>query len=226
MSEVTFRPYCPSSDEAQVYALWQRNLGHLWPLEPGLFRRITTANDAYREGDHLFAWSGDQMVGFVGTQSWLRLGETVPRGAVLAIVVDASRRRQGIGRELLHRALDILRRRGVARVQLGGGVLDYFWPGVPVNLDAWPFFAACGWRGTERAADLITDLDDYRTPPEVYCHIRLPDISVRCGRPETRSLFSTLRAGIFLAGCTFTSVWYKVGASATWSWPAIPTTGS
>lgn len=185
MNAPTIRLYNPQRDEQQVYDLWQRAPGQLWPLSRATFHRVTVANDAYQPGDHLVARIGQDVVGFVGSQSWHVPGEPAPRGELVLIIVDSAHRRQGIGRALLERALAVLRQRGVAEVQLGGGGLCYFWPGVPVNLpEAWPFFQACGWTEAERSFDLVLDLSGYVTPPGIYERVRLPHVTITTAAPE------------------------------------------
>jgi len=62
------RPYEPSRDARQVYALWQSALGHLWPLPYRIFEAVTTAIPAYQQGDHFVMVSDEQIVGWVATQ--------------------------------------------------------------------------------------------------------------------------------------------------------------
>jgi ribosomal protein S18 acetylase RimI-like enzyme len=54
---------------------------------------------------------------------------------------------RGLGTRLLAAGLERLRAAGTATARLGGGGLDYLWPGVPADLPAATgFFAARGWR--------------------------------------------------------------------------------
>jgi len=185
VSRFSIRAYDPQSDEGPVYDLWPRALGHLWPLSRAAFRHLTVANDAYRPGDHLVAQVGHEVTGFVAAQLWPVPGELAPCGELMTILVHPAHRRQGIGRALLERALAVLERRGVAEVQLGGGGLCYFWPGVPLDLPgAWSFFQACGWTEAERSYDLVLDLRGYATSPGVYERIRLPNVGIATATPE------------------------------------------
>ena len=180
----TIRPYEPQRDEGQVYGLWQRTLGQAWPLSQATFHYVTIGSTAYQPGDHVVAQVDQEVVGFVGAQAWLVPGGSAPRGELMAVMVDPGYQRQGIGRALMERALDILKTRGVDSVQLGGGGLSYFWPGVPLYLPgAWPFFEACGWVEAERSFDLIQDLSNYATPPGVYERIRLPGVTITTAVP-------------------------------------------
>ena len=74
MQPFAIQPYNPQGDEQQVYALWQRTLGHLWPLSRAAFRRVTVAGDVYRPGDHLVALAGHEVA--VLPDVWLDGGET------------------------------------------------------------------------------------------------------------------------------------------------------
>jgi GNAT superfamily N-acetyltransferase len=66
-------------------------------------------------------------------------------------------------------ALERLGAYGVQQVQLGAGALNYFWPGVPIDLPgAWAFFQALGWTEVARSFDLTRSLDDYLTPAWVW----------------------------------------------------------
>lgn len=162
---VSIRPYAVDRDEGGAYRLWQVALGATWPLSQAVFHRITADPAAYQPGDHLIAERGGELVGMVATQAVRTPGEPRPRGGVLALLVAPAWRRQGIGRALLAQGVAHLRRRGVTRVQLGGGARSYFWPGVPLDLpDAVAFFAACGWPEVERSFDLVLPLRDVRQP--------------------------------------------------------------
>ena len=85
---------------------------------------------------------------------------------------------------MLHEhAISSLKQRGVTQIQIGRGP-HYFWQGVPANLpDAWAFFQACGWQEVERSFDLIQELADYATPPEVYERLN-PTITISQAIPD------------------------------------------
>jgi ribosomal protein S18 acetylase RimI-like enzyme len=183
--DCSMRAYDPERDEMPLYHLWQRTLGELWPLTRAVLHAVTVGHPAYRAGDHLVAEAGEQVIGFVGTQTWRVPDEAAPRGELVAIVVDPAHRRQGTGRALLEHGLRILDGRGVGQVQVGGGGCCYFWPGVPANLPgAWAFFAACGWQEAERSYDLVADLAGYATPPYVYQRIRRPGVEIATASAE------------------------------------------
>jgi ribosomal protein S18 acetylase RimI-like enzyme len=179
MDSMRIRPYDPSRDEGYVYGLWQETLGSLWPVSQAAFHHKTVDNEAYRSGDHFVAEIGGTIVGFVATQVRTVPGEDHPRGQLMVLLVDPRHQRRQIGRALLDHALASLRRKSVIEAQLGSGGLAYFWAGAPTNLpDAWAFFQACGWSETVRSFDLVRELGDYVTPPEVYERVRAANVSL------------------------------------------------
>lgn len=163
---IELRPYEPQKDALQIYALWQRTLGHRWPLPYEIFHAVTVANPVYQSGDHFVAVSDGEIVGWIGTQ--LRPQLPSPQGHLLLLLVAPAYQRQGIGSMLHAHALSSLQERGAARIQLGGGYY-YLWQGVPTSLPgAWSFFQACGWEEVERSFDLVRDMSGYSTPTGVY----------------------------------------------------------
>jgi GNAT superfamily N-acetyltransferase len=168
--------------------LWQRTLHQTWPLSRAAFHRRTIANGVYQPADHLVAQLQDsQVVGFVATQGWIIPNlprEQQPRAEVIVVLVDPRHQRNGIGRELLGRALAGLAARGFSEVQLGAGARSYFWPGVPADLPhARDFFAACGWPFVEESFDLVASLHDFSSPVGVYERVRVPGATVAVAAP-------------------------------------------
>lgn len=182
MSLHSIREYEPPRDELAVYTLWQGTLGDSWPMSREAFHNRTVESGIYVSGDHFVAEAEGRLIGFVATQS-RRLADVAPdlqpRGELMAVLVEAEHRREGVGRTLIAHGIARLKERGMTEIQLGSGGLSYFWTGVPTNLPgAWPFFEACGWPRVEQSYDLVRRLETYKTPPEVYRRVRLPDISV------------------------------------------------
>jgi predicted N-acetyltransferase YhbS len=183
MPAMTIGTYDESA-EPQVYALWQASLGDRWPLSRRAFHHITLESGAYQPGDHLIAQGGDAIVGFVGTQTRTFPNARAPRAAVIAIMVEPSQQRRGVGRALLEAALASLEQKGVTEVQLGGGGISYFWAGVPANLpEAWSFFQACGWPRVETSFDLVRELRGYSTPPDIHERVRQQQITLQTATP-------------------------------------------
>lgn len=170
---LTIRPYQPEADEGAVSALWQNTLGHVWPIPQDIFHFITVGNRAYRPGDHLAAFIGNDLVGFVGYQA------VPPHGALLVLLVSPQHQRAGIGSQLHTQALAALKERGCTHVQLASGALFNFWPGIPLNLpSAWYFFQSCGWAEYERTFDLACDLHVYKTPSWVMNRVGQAHITI------------------------------------------------
>lgn len=169
------RPYDPQRDALEVYALWQRTLGHQWPLSYEIFHSVTVGNPVYRQGDHFVAVSGEEIVGWIATQVNQR--ESSQEGSIIALLVSPAYQRRGVGGMLHDHALSFLKQRGVAQIQLGRG-FHYFWQGVPANLPhAWAFFQTCGWQEVEHSFDLVQELADYVTLSGVYSRLR-PTITI------------------------------------------------
>jgi beta-N-acetylhexosaminidase len=174
------RSYEPERDTLQVYTLWQRTLGHLWPLSYEIFHSVTVGNSTYRQGDHFVAVSGEEIVGWIATQVSQR--ESSLDGSIIALLVSPAYQRRGVGSMLHEHALSSLKQRGVAQIQLGRG-FHYFWQGIPANLPhAWTFFQACGWTEVERSFDLVQELTNYTTPSNVYERLR-PTITISQAMP-------------------------------------------
>ncbi|HZO87684.1 MAG TPA: GNAT family N-acetyltransferase [Chthonomonadaceae bacterium] len=178
------RPYHRQRDEPLVYGLWQRALGNQWPLPLKTFRHKVNGHPQHEVADHFVACEGEEVIGFVATQTPMGLGGE-ERAGLMCLLVTPDRQRQGVGRALHDHALDALCRRGVTEAQLGAGGLSYFWAGVPTNLPgALAFFRACGWPDTGPAFDLVMDLTGYATPASIYERIRRPDVTLSVAGPE------------------------------------------
>jgi GNAT superfamily N-acetyltransferase len=173
----TVSRYDAQRDERAAYDLWLRTLSEHWPVSQAAFRHVILGRGACQPGDHLVALAGRQVVDFAGTQSKFVPGERAPRGELMLVIVDPAYQGPGVGRQLLHRALATLERRGVTRAQLDGGGHTCFWPGVPTNLpQVWAFFQGCGWVEAERSFDLILGLDEHVTPAGICGRVRLPGV--------------------------------------------------
>jgi ribosomal protein S18 acetylase RimI-like enzyme len=144
-------------DEAAVVALWGEALGASWPVaSAALARRL-------REGTHLVAERGGELLGLAATQH-----DGGSRGAVTALLVAPRARGSGMGSRLLDEAVAALRGQGATEINLGGLPGPYFWPGVPTNLDgAQRFFERRGAAFTDLRTDMTLALAGYTTPPGV-----------------------------------------------------------
>lgn len=163
---VEYRPF-RNSDPPQLVRLW-----HESGLGRGAARGFSyEALDRLLIGQHYFdpqgfliACEADQVVGFVhagfrGSDA----GDWIERdvGAIAAVVVHPSRRRSGIGRELVSRAENYLRQLGAASIQVGAAPpCDPFYHGLyggaavsgflESNADAAPFLAKLGYQPAQK----------------------------------------------------------------------------
>lgn len=163
---IEYRPF-RNSDPPQLVRLW-----HESGLGRGAARGFSyEALDRLLIGQHYFdpkgflvACDADQVVGFAhasfrGSDS----GQWIERdaGAISAVVVHPSRRRSGIGRELISRAEAYLREQGAAAIQVGAAPpCDAFYHGLyggasvsgflESNADAAPFLAKLGYQSAQR----------------------------------------------------------------------------
>jgi len=155
----SIKEYNPTKDKKTLFCLWQSTIGEIWPISQEKFdQRLKT-------GDFFVAEVNCKIIGFVSTEIQDKPQSQKPRGEIKLILVDKSYQRQGVGRKLLIHALNFLKQNGAYDVQLGGGGDQYFWPGVPSNLEeAVAFFKACGWDYKETSVDMIRNLEDYLTP--------------------------------------------------------------
>lgn len=163
---VEYRPF-RNSDPPQLVRLWNES-----GLGRGAARGFSyEALDRLLIGQHYFdaqgflvACDADQIVGFVhagfrGNDSGSWIERDV--GAVAAIVVHPSRRRSGIGRELISRAETYLRQLGTTSIQVGAAPpCDPFYHGLyggaavsgflESNADAAPFLAKLGYQPAQK----------------------------------------------------------------------------
>jgi beta-N-acetylhexosaminidase len=161
------RPYASDRDADATFALWQEAIGLDWPLSPERF--YTVIDDPCAAG-HWVAVDDNRVVGFAALHDHQTMaGER--EATLTALVVAPDMRRRGIGAALHDAALGALRERGVRHVSLGAGDV-HFWEGVPENCpDALAFFPARGWTFTETVHDLVRDVRDFRTPPDLAARV-------------------------------------------------------
>jgi GNAT superfamily N-acetyltransferase len=178
----TIRPYDAKRDGDAAYALWQAALGDLWPTTAEAFHRVLSGYVTYADGNHFVAERGGRLLGLVATQTKRNETNAKRRGSIPLLMVAPEARRQGIGTELLEMAQEHLRRKYARAVQIGAGGESYFWPGVPECLPgALAFFRAQGFTPYETSYDLVRDLHDYSTPPELL--EKVAALGVRIGIP-------------------------------------------
>jgi mycothiol synthase len=149
---IGLRELDPAGDRAALERLWVAALGGVWPLLPAGLDLV---------GNGLVAEDGGAVAGVVAVDP----GDDRVGGGVQLLLVDPAVQGRGIGTRLLAAGLERLRAAGTATARLGGGGLDYLWPGVPEDLPAAAaFFAARGWRFQDPVIDLVADLARYHAP--------------------------------------------------------------
>jgi ribosomal protein S18 acetylase RimI-like enzyme len=162
-------------DVEAAFQVWQAALGGAWPLTPALFQQVIDASG----GHHFVARDDDEVVGFVATQLEQEGTGSDFSGYILAIAVAPWAQGRGIGTALHDTALDYLHHVGARSVQLGGGRISRFWPGVPNNLhNALPFFTAKGWHPDSISHDMVRHLGDFQAPDGVYDTLRDRQIDI------------------------------------------------
>lgn len=166
------QPYDVENDAADVYALWQVALGETWPIEQARFQQVLAG--PYPQ--HFVARSGGRVVGFAATL--MSRGDSGLQGHLVALFVAPDQQGKGLGKALYEAALAHLQSSGVKTIQLGGHS-PRFWCGVPGNLPrAVEFFAHQGWSYAETVYDMIQDLRDYTTPPQIVQRMKDEQISI------------------------------------------------
>lgn len=140
-ASLQIRPFDRATDLGAVERLWREALDPLWPVLPDGLAILHEGHVALRDGT---------LAGLVAID---RLG------SVTFLAVAPRLQRQGIGRELVERAVMDLRRTGLDRVTAGSGGRAWVWPGVPTDRpDALAFFDALGWVEDGVTTDLVQDL--------------------------------------------------------------------
>lgn len=177
--------YQPERDEAGVLDCWRSAFAELWPLAPDMLRVMTHAEGPNVAGPHFVARANNQVVGVVITQ----FGQP-PRtpgrrsGHIAALAVARSQQRMGIGRALLHTAIDAFREADVKVAQIGGLVPRLF-PGVPMNMSgALDFFRKQGWEFEDTTWDIARSLTDYETPAEITARIAAEGLTIDAARAD------------------------------------------
>ena len=133
------RPLDPVPDRSAVRDLWELALGARWPIHAETLAASMPL--AYGLGDT------EKLSGAIG------FDET---GAISFVMVDPSRRREGIGTALHQAAVTHL---AAAKPEWTLGGAHSFWRGIPDNLpDAPPFFAKLGWTLGSTVVDMALPL--------------------------------------------------------------------
>lgn len=145
-------------DLGKLLRLWNDSADYD-PMTVALFDEKVVADDDVDPGDCVVAAIGDDVAGFAIPV--LRRGKEGPRGYVKLLAVARARQRQGIGRALLERCEDSLRRAGARTVRLLESAPNYLVPGIDYrDRGAICFAEACGYEPFAETCNLAVDLED------------------------------------------------------------------
>jgi len=157
--------YCPLAHSPEVFALWQRTVGHQYPLSDRAFLSYTCGRLSYEAGDGVVAVQGNNVIGFgmvevdrksLGVSGW---------GSITVVLVDPDYQRQGIGSTILNTLEARLGEAGFSEIHLGENC-HAFWSAVPEDLPtARSFFLSHGYDLTRMCFDLVIPLKDYEMSP-------------------------------------------------------------
>ena len=165
------RLYNGSHDAEWLHQLWQGALGNRWSLpQEQLRNHLSTASIK------LVVERRGQRIAFVAAAH-----QPFREASLLIALVEPLHQRQGVGEMLVRQVMQMLAKSGCSSCSLGAGAnADYFWPGVPDGEQtAWPFFAKCGFKESERTFDLLQDLNEYQSPEWVTRRPNRHGISIR-----------------------------------------------
>jgi GNAT superfamily N-acetyltransferase len=176
------RPVRPT-DLTAIVDLWNRTIGDRYPLEEDVLAATLERNPSRRPGDGIVAVDrADVAVGF-GYLTMQRLPDREletfrDRAHLQAVVVDPSRRRQGIGRAIVARLAAGAAGEGRTTIEAGSGFF-YLWPGLPVDLPvAEPFARAAGFDPGDTTFDLRGSTESLVIGPEDRAALERADVSL------------------------------------------------
>lgn len=181
---VRVSPFTPSV-VPDLVEVWNAAAGDAFSLREALFRQNTVDDPHFDPAGCLVgrALRADRVVGFcLAKVARVPLGADglrADRGWISMLAVHPDRQRRGVGTALLRAGEAFLRARGRRRSVLGSDPAHFF-PGVPDDTGAAPFFAARRYVLRGDAYDLRRRLRDYETPPAVAAARRAnPDVEIR-----------------------------------------------
>jgi GNAT superfamily N-acetyltransferase len=171
--------YQPLRYYPAVAALWERALGHVYPVtDRVLFQRIVsrTTLDA---GDGMVALHDGQVVGFGIVEIDRAALVAAPSTTIQALIVDPAAQRQGVGRLLLDRLEQRCAAAGFRQITLSMGIYR-FWSGLPDDLPAArAFFERSGYTAIYPAIDMYGPVGRFVMEPR--CRARLAEHGVTAG---------------------------------------------
>jgi ribosomal protein S18 acetylase RimI-like enzyme len=177
---VRFRPF-RNSDPPLLFQLLRKNQlgrGTATPASVAALEQSVFGLPYFDPAGLIIAEEEGDLLGFVHagfgfTEQLDELDRS--KGVICAILVDSSRRREGLGRELLGRAEEYLKAAGSTSIQAGQSrYIDPFYFGLyggarpsgflESDPDADPFFTASGYPPAERIGVFQRDLTDRKDP--------------------------------------------------------------
>lgn len=160
------------TDENQVYNLYNKLFGEVWPIGQQKFYDVIVHNPPSSSVMSFTSTSEGKLNGFISTQI------SGSKGSIVLLLFEPGQ--EQVGEKLLNEALDYLKEKQVTSVQLGAGGYSYFWPGVPSNLPKMvSFFESQGWEFNENSVDMIGEIGNYVTPTEVMERISSIGVSIQ-----------------------------------------------
>lgn len=155
-------------DKDQTYQLWGSILGNIWPVDKQNFDEVMFSKNS----KNFIIKDGSKIIGHLSVQI------NGKNAAIVSILVERIHQRKGMGTKLINIAKEELKQKGIKRISLGSGGNSYFWPGVPINLEAAvSFFRKMGWVYSEISVDMVEKLTDYQTPAGIFQ--RIEDLGIR-----------------------------------------------
>jgi ribosomal protein S18 acetylase RimI-like enzyme len=199
-----------NSDPARIVALWNEcplGRGAATGVSVDVFESLNFSQPYFDRDGLMLACDGNEIVGFVHAGFGASADESAinyEAGVICAVVVHPSRRRQGIGRELVNRAESYLRGHGARSVDAGPSEPhDPFFFGLyggscPAGFlesdpDAAPFMTKLGYQPVERHAVLQCNLTTLRVPMSMrFLNIRKKmELSIAADPPHVSWWWAT-----------------------------------
>lgn len=164
MSSTKVLEYKKVDSKEEIYELWNIALGKVWLLTRNdFFQKVFDRTGNATQSVYYVAENSHTKVGFIAARYKDNLGQ------IVCIFVHPEYQRKGVGTHLLNNTVSSMKSHGVKSIQTGVSVGEYFWPGVPTNLQsAIQFFKKNHWSQGEENIDMLLDLKDYYSPPGTY----------------------------------------------------------
>ena len=194
-SKPVVRSYNPLTDRVWLDTLWASAMPSRWSISGAVLQSVLSEAKLV-----LVAEQHGSPVG-IGAVDYVPCGEA----GLILLMVDPAHQRQGIATRLLQSLQARLNALGATVLRLGAvSTGTYLWPGMPAELeDSWQFFTKKGWLAEESCADLVQELQTFRTPIWVAQRILATGIVLRRSIPALRSEIVAFERLNFPAWSTF-----------------------